>query len=136
VASIRVTRSTNSSEIDVVAFDDGSAERTLGVTRGAGTGLDPAAKSYPAGSPEVLTFLCDLSALGDVSAIPADPGGAIPTHSGCAKSASFGTVTTVTAGGKTSGDLQCLENPSAAATALAQDAVVLTGRTPGGAPSP
>ena len=127
-ASIHVTQSTNTSAIDVVAFDDGSAERTLGASRDGGTtGLDPAPKSYPPLSPEVLAFLCDLRAVGDVSAIPADPGRPYPTLPGCAKSVSFGTVTTVSAGGKTSGDLQCLDNPSAAATALAHDADVLTG---------
>jgi hypothetical protein len=129
VASIRVTASTNSGEIDVVVFSDASAERTIGPHRyDASTGLDPSPMSYPPGSPEVVTFLCDLAAVGDVSAIPADPGGPSPTLPGCAKSASFGTITTVTAGGKTSGDLQCLENPTAAATALAHDAAVLSGK--------
>src|SRR4051812_13103611 len=63
VASILVKASTNSAEIDVVVFDDGSAERTLGVTRQGGTtDFDPAPKSYPPGSLEVLLFLCNLRA--------------------------------------------------------------------------
>jgi hypothetical protein len=120
VATIVVSLSTNSSEIDVAVYSDGSAERTLGPSRPAGTtSLDPQPKSYPAGSPEVLMFLCDLAAAGDVSAIP--------IRGDCGKSVSFGTTTTVTAGGKTSGDLQCLQNASAAATALAGDCVVLSG---------
>jgi hypothetical protein len=128
VASIHVTASTNSGEIDVVVFSDRSAERTIGPHRyDASTGLDPPPKSYPPGSPEVIMFLCDLAAVGDVSAIPADPGKPSPTLPGCAKSASFGTITTITTEGKTSGDLQCLDHPTSAATALAHDAAVLAG---------
>lgn len=120
-ASIRVTPSTNSSEIDVVVYSDGSAERTLGASSpNGGTGLDPAPMSYPPGATEVVTFLCDLQAAGDVSQIPTG---------NCAKSISFGTETTVTAGQRTSGDLQCLTSAaSAAAVALAMDCDVLTGQ--------
>jgi hypothetical protein len=130
VASIRMTRSTNSAEIDVAVYSDGSAERTVGELSAldAASVLDPAPKTYPPGSPEVLQFLCDLAIVGDVSAIPADPGLPFPSTPGCAKSASFGTITTVTAGGKTSGDLECLENPTTAVTALAQDVAALLGK--------
>lgn len=74
VASIRNSMPTNSAEVDVVVFSDGSAERTLG-TPGAlrPSFLDPAPQSFPPGSPEVLMFLCDLGAVGDVSTIAADP---------------------------------------------------------------
>jgi hypothetical protein len=82
------------------------------------TSLDPARKAYDAGSPEVIAFLSDLSAAGDVSLIPTGQ---------CAKSVSFGTVTTVSVGDRTSGDLECLENPTTTDTALAHDCGVLTG---------
>jgi hypothetical protein len=117
VALIHVTRSTNSSAIAVTVFDDASAERSVAATSIAGR--DPPAKSYPAGSPEVATFLCDLTAAGPVSAIPTVM---------CPKSVSFGTFTTITDGDQTSGDLQCLAGASAAAVALAHDCDVLTGR--------
>jgi hypothetical protein len=114
VASITVSHSTNTPEVDVAVYGDGSADRTLqGAPR---LGLMP--MSYPANSPEVEQFLIDLGAVGDVSTIPTG-------H--CIKSASFGTTTTVTAAGKTSGDLQCLQNPTAAETALANDCKLLTG---------
>ena len=131
VATIRVSQSTNTSEIDVAVYADGSADRTLGPARfGDGSALDPPAKAFAPGSPEVVMFLCDLATVGDVSAIPADPGKPSPTLPGCAKSGSFGTITTVTAGGNTSGDLQCLDpSASAAAMALAHDCDLLTGRS-------
>jgi hypothetical protein len=65
-------------------------------------------------------FLTDLDTVGDVSAIPASPANA-NLQSDCAKSGSFGTVTTITAQGKTSGDMQCLKDPTATASALAAD---------------
>jgi hypothetical protein len=130
VASIRVTASSNSRQVDVAVFSDASAERTIGPARSdPPTGLPQDPASFPPGAPEVVAFLRDLAAVGDVSAIPADPGLLpFPTHQGCAKSASGYTVMTVTAGGKTSGDLECLDSPAAAsATALANDAFVLVG---------
>ena len=48
----------------------------------------------------------------------------------CSKSVSFGTTTKVTAAGKTSGDLQCLEDPTPAASALATDVNALIDDTP------
>jgi hypothetical protein len=119
-ASIRVSRSTNSSEIDVVVYSDGSAERTLGPHNPAGTtSLDPPPKSYPPASLEVMTFLADLAGTGDISTLP--------VVSDCPKSVSFGTETTISAGGKTSVDMQCLANPTPDAMGLAADCVVLTG---------
>lgn len=122
-ARIHVTRSTNSPEITVVVYCDGSAERTLGQP-GSTNVLDTLPEVYASGSPAVLRFLRNLDAVGDVSAIPASHA---PAHlpDACAKSASFGTVTTVTADGKTSGDLQCLLSPTAEQMALAGDCRVL-----------
>jgi hypothetical protein len=113
-ASIHVSRSTNSPEIDVAVNADGSAERTAV----GGGSIRPAPMSYPPESPAVEQFLADLVASGDVSQIPTAQ---------CPKSASFGTTMTVTANGKTSGDLQCLQNPTAAQAALAKDCATLTG---------
>jgi hypothetical protein len=122
VASVHVTASTNTGTIDVTVFSDGSAERTTGPARfDAGPGLTPQPMSFPAGSPEVMTFLCDLAAAGRVSQIP--------TTNSCAKSVSFGTEMTVAVGPDSSGDLECLATTaSAAAMALAHDCDVLTGR--------
>ncbi len=117
VAMVNVTRSTNSPAIDVTVFCDGSADRTLG-TPGDDNSLDVMPKTYAAGSPEVTACLSDLDAVADVSAIPTGQ---------CAKSGSFGTETTITARGKTSGDLQCLVDASAAETALATDCAGLAG---------
>jgi hypothetical protein len=114
VASITVSRSTNTPEVDVAVYSDGSAVRTLqGAPR---LGLMP--MNYPPNSPAVEQFLIDLGAVGDVSTIP--------TYK-CIKSASFGTTTTVTAGGKTSGDLQCEQTPTASQAALANDCKILSG---------
>jgi hypothetical protein len=123
VASIHVTASTNTGSIDVAVYSDGSAERTIGPARydAGGTGLTPDPKSFPPGSPEVASFLCDLAAAGPVSQLP--------TASGCPKSVSFGTEMMVTVGTDSSGDLECLADPApAAATALAHDCDVLTDR--------
>lgn len=122
-AQINVTRSTNSPDVSVIVYCDGSAERTVGA-ESTNSAAEVLPKVYEAGSADVLAFLHDLDAVGDVSAIPASQA---PTYrpDACPKSASFGTVTTVTASGKTSGDLQCLLEPTAAQTALASDARVL-----------
>jgi hypothetical protein len=119
VATIVQSLSTNSSEVDVAVYSDASADRTLGPSRPHGTkSLDATPKIYDANSPEVAAFLSHLAEVGDVSAIPCGQ---------CLKSTSFGTVTTVSVDGATSGDLQCLEKPSLAQAALAADCAVLTG---------
>lgn len=101
---------------------DTSADRTLGPSRPGGhPGRDTPPKTYDAGAPEVAAFLSDLAEIGDVSAIPIGQ---------CSKSISFGTVTTVTVDGTTSGDLQCLKTPSLTSAALAADCAVLTGGPP------
>jgi hypothetical protein len=89
--------------------------------RGGHPGRDTPPKTYDAGSPEVAAFLSDLAEIGDVSAIPIGQ---------CSKSISFGTVTTVTVDGTTSGDLQCLKTPSLTSAALAADCAMLTGGPP------
>lgn len=119
VALIRVSASTNSAEVDVTVYSDGSANRTIGAARNSS--LDGTPATFLPGQLAVAQFIADLDAVGDVAAIPIGQ---------CAKSISFGTTTTVTAGGKTSGDLQCLSNPTPAQTGLAQDCNVLVTGTP------
>jgi hypothetical protein len=119
VALIRVSASTNSAEVDVAVYGDGSATRTIGPARNST--LDDTPAMFPPGQPAVLQFLADLEAVGNVAAVPIGQ---------CPKSASFGTTTTVTAGGSTSGDLQCLNNPTAAETSLAADCTALANNNP------
>lgn len=122
VATVVQSLSTNSAEVDVAVYSDASAVRTLGPSRPYGShSLDATPKTYDASSPEVAAFLSALAKVGDVSAI---------ATGGCLKSTSFGTVTTVTVAGTTSGDLQCLKTPSLAAAALAADCAFLTGHSP------
>ena len=116
MALIVLSRSTNSQEVDVVAYSDASAERTVNGPPGVSP-VTPA--SYAAGSVEVASFLFDLGAVGDVSTIPIAP---------CLKSASFGTTLKVTSGAQTSGDLECAASTSSPTQmALVRDSVVLIG---------
>jgi hypothetical protein len=114
-AEIHVSRSTNSPAIDVIMFCDSSAERTL-ESAGDTNDVNATPKVYPPGSPEVMAFLADLNAVGDVSTIPTDY---------CDKPVSFATTITVSDLGKSSGDLECLNYPSASQTALANDCETL-----------
>jgi hypothetical protein len=122
-ATIDVSRSTNSPDVHVSVNCDGSGVRTIGESMT--TVIDVLPRTYEAGSPEIVKFLADLDAVGDVSAIPASPANPNIALSECAKSVSFGTITTITAQGKTSGDMQCLKNPTPAQSALADDCKVL-----------
>jgi len=119
VAVIRVSASTNSAEVDVTVYADGSANRTIGPARNSD--LDGKPAIFLPGQPAVAKFVADLDAVGNVAAIPIGQ---------CGKSVSFGTTTTVTAGGQTSGDLQCLDNPTAAETSLAADCDALATGSP------
>jgi hypothetical protein len=101
IARIEETKSTNTPAIEVIVYDDASAERNWGTPPNI---VDR--RLSPAGSPDVLQFLADLAVVGDVSAIPTER---------CTKSASFGTSTTVRALGRTSGDVQCLSNSATVA---------------------
>src|SRR4029077_2361426 len=87
-AIIDLSHSTNSPEIDVTVDVDGSAVRTVGASTTNILNVGP--MTWPANSPDVETFLADLKAVGDVSAIPTAP---------CPKSASFGTTTKIVVDG-------------------------------------
>ena len=127
VAQIDLTESTNTRSSTVIVYADASAIRTVGPPKGGGVilpdgavvPLGPTPMSWEAGSPVILQFLQDLAAAGDVSAIP--------ITSFCFKSTSFGTRTYVSAGGASSGDLQCATNLNPAQEALVHDCIGLTG---------
>jgi hypothetical protein len=122
VAFIRETPSTNFPGADVTVYSDASAHRISTPQRESSINeADGGVRDYAAGAPAVVSFLADLEAVGDVSQIPAGK---------CPKSASFGTVTTVTANGHTSRDLQCLMNPTPAQQALLTDCNQLLWNSP------
>ena len=126
VAQIDLTESTNTRSSTVIVYADASAIRTVGPPKGGGFSLPdgavvplgPTPMSWEAGSPVIVQFLQDLAAAGDVSAVPI---------TFCPKSASFGTRTYVSAGGASSGDLQCATNANPAQEALVHDCIGLTG---------
>jgi hypothetical protein len=117
-AQITLSRSTNSPEFRVTVLNIGSANRAVIAPDGTPSAL----RSFPRGAPEVTLFLYDLQAVGDLSAV-GDPGPIFGES--CGKSASFGTQTKIVSFNFSSGDLQCLVNPTPAQTALAHDTDVL-----------
>jgi hypothetical protein len=117
-AQITLSRSTSSPEFRVSVLNVGSANRAVIAPDGTPSAL----RSFPRGSPEVTLFLYDLQAVGDLSAV-GDPGPI--SGESCGKSDSFGTQTKIVSLGVSSGDMQCLVNPTPAQTALAHDADVL-----------
>ena len=121
VATIAVSRSTNSPAIRVDVRRDGSADRLIVDDLGAQIGY---ARAYFSASPEVTLFLYHLGLVGDLAAI-GDPSPIFSEQ--CPKSVAFGTTTKVNKDGITSGDLQCLLSSTNEQTALAHDADVLTG---------
>jgi hypothetical protein len=127
VALIRTSASSNTRQVDVVVYEDGSAVRTVGEDGGywvgepnRGDGGLPTVLSmrYPPDAPEIRAFLADLARVGSVADIP------IGTP--CIKPISYGTRTVVSAQGETSGDLQCAERGSADVSTLADDCAALT----------
>jgi hypothetical protein len=103
--TIHESGSTNAAGYDIQVFADGSAFVSIG--KGAKE------KTLPPGTLEAKTLGVLLKGVGDVSALKG---------AACAKSASFGTTTTITVQGKTSGDLQC---PAASWTAGTKELVNL-----------
>jgi hypothetical protein len=101
LATVTNSGSTNAIGFRLVVFNDGSAD--MGPYGGrAGAGGD---HHYPAGSVDTQQLGQLLRAAGDLSRLK--PQG----H--CFKSASFGTTTTISAGGKTSPDLTCCHTAQA-----------------------
>jgi hypothetical protein len=126
VATIFESASTNTGSFEVLVYSDGSATRISGpkgycevfCNDGGCTSCQSSSSYYPPGTPTVMQFLADFQAVGDLSNIQ-------KTYY-CTKSTSNGTYTTVSANGKSSVDLQCMANPTAAQCALYADCIVLT----------
>jgi len=119
-AQITLTSSTNSPEFRVAVDNLGNVERSVVDLTGTPRDL----RSFPVASPEATLFLYDLHAVGDLSTV-GDPGPIFGES--CGKSGSLGTQTKIVSLGVSSGDMQCLVNPTPEQTALAHDADVLLG---------
>jgi hypothetical protein len=98
VAVFNESASTNSPPYQYVLSGDGSAAGTP--TAVLELGVPRPACDLPPQTAEVLACVAALRAIGDVSLIP--------ISADCFKSASYGSETTVTYDGFTSGDLQCV----------------------------
>jgi len=99
LATIIQSGSTNTRAYRVVIHNDGSATAvTIGATHAMVT-----RQEFPSGTIDTKTLRRLLAEIGDV--------GRIPTGN-CVKSVSFGTRTQISFAGKTSGDLQCIRQPS------------------------
>lgn len=92
MATINVSGSTNTLPYSITIYSDGSAKA---VVQGSNSG-----QTLPASTINVQALQDLLNQTGDVSKI---------TTGFCAKSVSFGTTTTISYNGKTSGDLQCIK---------------------------
>jgi len=90
LATIIQSRCTNFLGYNVVVHNDGSA--TVEIRGGT--------QQFPPGTIDTTTLRGLLTKIGDVSKIPTGV---------CMKSASFGTTTKIAYAGRTSGDLQCLQ---------------------------
>jgi hypothetical protein len=100
LATIIQSSSTNTRAYKVVIHNDGSATAEIS---GASFGVrvePPRSKQFPPGTIDTKTLRRLLTQIGDVSRIPTGR---------CGKSVSFGTSTQIAYAGKTSGDLQCIQ---------------------------
>lgn len=97
--------STNTPESTLTLNTDGSGSliyrKDTNEMRTLGNSIRFVDKTFPAGTFNVAHLKNLLAQIGDVSAIP---------DHGCIKSISFGSTTTITYQGKTSGDISCLSN--------------------------
>ena len=91
--------STNTPESTLTINTDGSGSLMYHKDTTAGNSNRFVDKTFPAGTFKVAQLKNLLAQIGDVSAIP---------DHGCIKSISFGSTTTITYLGKTSGDISCL----------------------------
>ena len=91
--------STNTPESTLTINTDGSGSLMYRKDTTAGNSNRFVDKTFPAGTFKVAQLKNLLTQIGDVSAIP---------DHGCIKSISFGSTTTITYLGKTSGDISCL----------------------------
>ncbi len=124
VAEIIETASANRAGFDVLVYSDGSATQTTVPSSGCpflgadDTNCQTSSSYYPPGSPIVMQFLTDLQAAGELSNIQ--------EVSFCSKPLCCANVTTVSASGRSSPDLQCMANPTPAQCALYLDSIALT----------
>ena len=103
LATIRNSGSTNTPGWTLAINTDGSGAITYDQTRRTGFGHYEN-KAFTAGTFDSEQLETLLAQIGDVSTIP---------NRGCIKSVSFGSTTTITYQGKTSGDLTCLSQEDA-----------------------
>jgi len=101
VAVITNSGSTNTPGFTLTLYTDGSGALTYKQDLNAQRFHRYADKKFPPGTFDSNQYTSILTQINDVSAIP---------DHGCLKSVSFGTTTTITYKGKTSGDLSCLSN--------------------------
>ena len=93
--------STNTPKSTLTLNTDGSGSLVYHKDTTLGNSSRFVDKTFPAGTFNVAQLKNLLTQIGDVSAIP---------DHGCIKSISFGSTTTITYMGKTSGDISCLSN--------------------------
>ena len=93
--------STNTPKSTLTLNTDGSGSLVYHKDTTLGNSSRFVDKTFPAGTFNVAQLKNLLTQIGDVSAIP---------DHGCIKSISFGSTTTITYLGKTSGDISCLSN--------------------------
>jgi hypothetical protein len=103
LATIKNSGSTNMPGWTLTINKDGSGAITYDQTRRTGFGHYEN-KAFMAGTFDSKQLENLLAQIGDVSTIP---------NRGCIKSVSFGSTTTITYQGKTSGDLTCLSQEDA-----------------------
>ena len=103
LATILQSGSTNSRAYKVAIHNDGGASVEFNDASSDSRGGP--LQQFPHGTIDVVTLRRLLTEIGDVSKIQTG---------GCAKSASFGTRTQIGYAGKTSGDLQCVEQTAPA----------------------
>jgi hypothetical protein len=88
LATVNVSGSTNTLPYSIKVFADGSASVFI---------QNQSERDFKTGTVNTVTLANLLQKVGDASQITGS----------CAKSASFGTITTITYNGKTSGDISC-----------------------------
>ena len=103
LATIIQSGSTNTRAYRVVIHNDGSATAEISGASFASRIEPPRSQQFPPGTIDTKTLRRLLTEIGDVSGIPTG---------GCAKSVSFGTRTQIQYVSKTSGDLQCIRQPT------------------------
>lgn len=103
LATIIQSGSTNTRGYKIVIHNDGSASEEINSASSDSRTEPPLSQRFPPGTIDTKTLRRLLMVIGDVSRIPIGA---------CAKSVSFGTHTQINYANKTSGDLQCIQQPA------------------------